>query len=196
MDFTKLSKWSDRARNFHEFLGDVLEGEREIVKRAPLHSDRTPASQKQIETHFEARLDIENALLVASRGRAPITAETRFASLAPFFEAGFIFEQTELGETRLASMFLFGRVYVPRGAETRTTVNVPLSGFPGVLRGKVDPLLRGFRLENVKVLHDADVFAISVRRGVVALLVCNRPHPWQVGLMEQAYNILSSEAPK
>jgi hypothetical protein len=191
MDFTKLTKWSDRARNFHEFLGDVLEGEREIVKAAPLVSSRANAVHTH-DTHFEPRNDIENALLVASRGRAPITLETRFAALAPYFEAGFIFEQTELGETRLESMFLFGRVYAPRGAETRTTVPVPPSGFPGVLRGKVDPLLRAFRLQNVAVLHDADVFAISVRRGVVALLVCNRPHPWQVGLMEEAYDILTS----
>jgi hypothetical protein len=189
MDFTKLTKWSDRARNFHEFLGDVLEGEREIVKAAPL---RSGTQVHHAETHFEPRNDIENALLAASRGRAPVTLETRFAALAPFFEAGFIFEQTELGETRLESMFLFGRVYAPRGAETRTKLQVPPSGFPGVLRGKVEPLLKAYRLQNVAVLHDSDVFAISVRRGVVALLVCNRPHPWQVGIVEEAYNLLMS----
>lgn len=179
MDFTKLSKWSDRARNFHDFLGDVLEGDRELL------------AQPESPDVFHLRDDIENALNNLSPGRARVTLETRFAALAPFFEGGFVFEQNEFNETRLRSMFLLGRVYVPQGKETRVGLkDLPWGGFEGVKRGRIEPLIREYRLEGVHSLQDAATFAYSVRSGVLVLLVCNRPHPWQVGMMEKAYAII------
>ena len=182
MDFTKLSKWSDRARNFHDFLGDVLEGDRELLA-AP-----------EAEHVFHLRDDIENALNALSPGRARVTLETRFASLAPFFEGGFVFEQNEFNEPRLRSMFLLGRVFVPQGKESLVNLKgLPWGHFEGVKRGRIGPLVREYRLEGVHSLDDASVFAYSVRRGVLVLLVCNRPHPWQVGMMEKAYEILMGD---
>ena len=187
MDFSKFSKLSSHARNFHDFLGDVLEGEREIMADA----GTTHGSRKR-HAPFSARSDVENALMLPSRGRGELRFEDRFAALAPFFEAGFIFEQTELDETRLRSMFLFGQVFVPKGkAEESVPPNLPEPGFKGVRRGRIEPLLATYRLEGLKNLHDGHVFAMSVSRGVVVLLVCNRPHPWQVGMVESAYGILS-----
>ncbi len=180
MDFTKLSKWSDRARNFQEYLGDILEGERELIQEVP--SAATPAPV------FTVRNDLETAQLLPSRGRSA-GIEQKFAALAPFFEAGFIFEEKKGSAPRLRSMFLFGSVFNPQGS-TEISVAIPPSGFEGVKRGRIGPLLRAFRLEKLRSLQDASVFAISVRRGVVVLLVCNRPHPWQVGVMEKAHDLL------
>ena len=195
MDFSKFTKLSSHARNFHDFLGDVLEGEREIMADV----ETTHGSRKK-HAPFAARSDVENSLMPsertvaqnAARAKGELRFEDRFAAMAPFFEAGFIFEQTELDETRLRSMFLFGQVFVPKGkAEESVPPNLPEPGFEGVRRGRIEPLLATYRLEGLKNLHDGHVFAMSVRRGVVVLLVCNRPHPWQVGMIEKAYGILS-----
>jgi hypothetical protein len=195
--FQQFSVWSDKYRNFQEFLGEVLEGDRDLLSQAdepagagaiarPAKSDVARG-----EGLFAVRSDIESILRspLPSRGRSVLKIESTFSDLAPFFEAGFLF--SDEGVVELRSMFIFGRVFVPQGFErTKVPVEFPRSGFAGVLKGRTRPLLAALELQAVKVLQGADAFAISPRPGAVVVLLCSRPHPWQLGVLEKTYQIL------
>ena len=192
MDFTKLSplsKITDHARLFHDFLGDILEGDRELI------SESQHKTSKPHATPFVVRNDIESLLRLPSRGKTNFIFEQRFAELTPYFESGFLFSENR-GAYALQSMFLFGQTFVPQAKSDAVPQRhlqklLPKPSFDGVLRGRVTPLLKSFRLEALTSLHDADVFALAPKPGSLVLLVCNRPHPWQVGVMEAAHAILT-----
>jgi hypothetical protein len=178
--FQKFTKWSKKYQNLQEFLGDVLEGERELV-----------TDDVSEEAPFSVRNDIETltSTPLPSRGRSSLRLESRFGSLAPYFEAGFLFSVN--GEADLRSMFLFGRVFVPQGLEkTKVDLGFPTEVFSGVLKGKTKPFLRAMNLDSLKALSDAATFAISLEAGVVMVLICNRPPPWQIEILEKTHAVL------
>jgi hypothetical protein len=190
--FQKFSTWSDKYRNFQEFLAEVLEGDRDLLPHASAGACAVDQRDSfRVESPFSVRSDIETVLRspLPSRGRSALKIDSVFADLAPFFEAGFLFSDD--GVVELRSMFLFGRVFVPQGFErTKVPVELPGSGFAGVLKGRTRPLLAALGLQTVKLLHGMDAYAISPRPGTVVVLLCNRPHPWQFGMLEKTHEIL------
>ena len=179
----KIIRISDRYRDFTAFLTDVLEGERSLID-----TGREPA-----EALFQARDDF--SLVLESRRlrlRPPERVGAVFRSLAPYFEAGFLLRPSLDGSSSgqhvsLDSMFLFGKSFQP-GAKESPQVELPLPRFSSgrVYRGRVAPVLEVFRLDGHGLLKDASAFAFQPAPGSVILLICNRPHPWQVGAVERA----------
>lgn len=180
----KFTRLSDRCRNFQEFLGEVLEGERSLIHENA-KQDEAPL--------FAVRDDVERILLtpVPSRGLQSRRAENVFEGLAPFFEAGFLLRAKAETGTRLLEMFLFGRVFVPPdsdGASVRLAIPEIEPG--SVFKAPIRPVLRAFNLDSVKALHDANAFLMMPAPGVTILLICNRPHPWQQGVIERTRDVL------
>jgi hypothetical protein len=193
----KVSKLTDRYRDFHQFLGDVLEG----VPLPNFSSAGAPVPQR--EPSFSAQNDIEKILdlpqLRKQKGRSP-KLEAIFKSLVPYFEAGFLIQtiaagaqspqrtSTQDSTSVLRSMFLFGHAFSPSDSgEMPVSLALPSFQKELVVRGRVMPVLKTFELETFKTLHDASTFAFSPSPGFVILLICNRPHPWQVDMIERTY---------
>ncbi|MEK7358129.1 MAG: hypothetical protein AAB250_16910, partial [Bdellovibrionota bacterium] len=57
----------------------------------------------------------------------------------------------------------------------------------GVVRGRVAPLLREANLEKLKSFETADALAFEPAADRVFVLISDRPHPWQVGMIETIY---------
>lgn len=185
----KFTRLSARYRNFQEFLGQVLEGERSL-----LENSGTRGGAEDAEEPFSVRDDIERLLQtpVPSRGQQSRRAESIFESLAPFFEAGFLVKGGPESGGRLLEMFMFGRVFVPPEPEG-AAVHLPLPAMrpDQVFKGPVKPILRSFKLETIRTLHDASVFLFAPKPGVYFLVICDRPHPWQLGMIEKTQMVLS-----
>jgi hypothetical protein len=180
--FNKLTQISDRYRDFSRFLADVLEGDRSLI------SD----PKKDHGAAFEVRGDIESLM----SGPAKQTVGNRFFQLMHFFEAGFMLQSTQAvkaanstNSTSLAlqSMFLFGKTFLPQPSEVpNVELCLPVFSKDHVYRGRTDAVLRAFHLENLERLRSANAFAFSPRDGLIFILICNRPHPWQVAAIEAA----------
>lgn len=207
-----LSRWglqrftriSDRYRNFREFLGEVLEGERSLLSEE-VAAEKAHAA----ENLFTPRSDIERLLEVPipSRGLQSLRTETIFEMLAPFFAAGFLLELPEANEDAklksgevsmtscpmLKGMFLFGRVFVPPGGEKMAVAIVlpDLSG-GGVVRGRVSPVLHALNLQGVEELSDAAVFAFQPHKNHVFLIVCSRPSLWQADMIQAMHRVVGT----
>lgn len=192
---TKLSHLSDRYRGFHEMLAEVLEGEREFLPTAS-----APASRASEAESFQVRDDLELVLeefkASAKGGRALLSKrdDVFFEALSEYFEAGFYFSRSEKNESepRLRSMFLFGRSFHPQDeAGTLVPFQLPKVGPHQVLKAGAWPILRAFRLESLHKLRDAGAFLFEPKPGTLFLLVCDRPHPWQVGRIERAHALFT-----
>jgi hypothetical protein len=176
----KVSKLTDRYRGFHQFVGDVLETSPGVA--AP-----------QRETKFSVQNDVEKILELKKPGRVP-KLEAVFKALTPYFEAGFLIENSADAVTAevmssLRSMFLFGHSFSPSETDDMP-VRLALPSFEKelVVTGRVMPVLKTFELDSFKTLHQASAFAFSPTPGSVIILICNRPHPWQVDLIERTYH--------
>lgn len=180
----KFTRLSDRYRNFQEFLGQVLEGERPLLHEGANQAPEAP---------FTVRSDIEKLLQtpVPSRGLQNRRVESVFESLAPYFEAGFLVKGGPETGSRLQEMFIFGHVFIPPEAEG-ATCELPLPPMrpEQVFKGMVKPVLRSFKLDTIRTLSEASVFLFQPQVGVYILLVCNRPHPWQLGMIEKTHAVL------
>jgi hypothetical protein len=191
---TKLSNLSDRYRGFHEMLAEVLEGEREFLPAASAPTLGTSAAES-----FQVRDDIELVLegfkASAKGGRALFKRdEVFFEALSEYFEAGFYFSRSEKNESepRLRSMFLFGRSFHPQDeAGTLVPFQLPKAGPHQVLKARAWPVLHAFKLESLHKLRNAGAFLFEPKPGTLFLLVCDRPHPWQVGRIERAHALFT-----
>ena len=192
----KVSKLTDRYRDFHQFLGDVLEGQRSWLKPREGSTSTSPGQAAPLgEARFFPRNDVEKILELTQKGRRP-KLETVFKALVPYFEAGFLIENgtvggaTGFGEdtSALRSMFLFGHAFSPSESGDMP-VRLALPDFKKelVVKGRVMPVLKTFELESFQTLHEASTFAFSPAPGYVIVLICNRPHPWQVDMIERMY---------
>jgi len=177
-----LGRFNRRLKNFREFLGQVLEGERELLD--------PEARVVHEEIDFNRNDDINRVsrdlTTLASNGRANVG--TAFAALAPYFELGFNLRRAG-GRFEIEAMFLYGRVFTPPGARRPTaTFGLARETIEGVIRGRVAPVLQEARLDNLaKSLAEGDAVAFEPVNGRVFLLVSDRPHPWQVGMVESVY---------
>ena len=180
-----LTRLPSRYREFQEFLAGVLEGERELVQPAASSSE-VPA--------FQLRDDVESLLDArSSQTAAAKRTEAVFSQLAPFFEAGVLFKRADDGSPRVEAMFLFGRCYASSSSEPHVIPEVRLPAFAAdrVMKGRIKPFLRALQFESLGTLSDASVFALTPRRDTVIALVCGRPHPWQIGVVEKTYHVVS-----
>ncbi len=180
--FDKISRISDRYRHLRDFLADVLEGERTLIKDQK--GKEQPAPAFEIASDVE-RIEWSTRLTGVRAADRPVVV---FKALAPFFEAGFCLREAETNELTLESMFLFGRVFLPPAKEA-PVVDLPLPALESgtVFRGRSSAVLRVFKLEGLAQLHQASTFAFSPEKGIVYLLVCGRPHPWQLTAIEKAH---------
>lgn len=182
LNISSLGRLGKRYKNLREFLAQVLEGERHLLDPKAEVSDDTPEFHRSDDTNAVKR---DLTKLIAS-GRSDVA--NVFGALAPFFEVGFSLRR-EHGELKIESMFLMGRVFVPPGV-TEPTVDFGLSdrAISGIERGRVSPLLKEANLENLSsTLSEADALAFEPKAGRVFVLVSDRPHPWQVGMIESVY---------
>jgi hypothetical protein len=184
----QFNRISDRYRGFKDFLADVLEGDRSLI-------DPHPDNSAHAESTFQVRNDLDYIIIEPmGRVRTIELVKTVFKRLAPYFEAGFLIETSgervpgEAPTVALESMFLFGRVFTPPPSEApRVELTLPRFLPEVVYRGRTDAVLRVFRLDSLQSLKDATVFAFSPRPNITFILVCNRPHPWQVTAIEKIF---------
>lgn len=185
----KINRISDRYRDFKDFLADVLEGERSlIVKEINAHGDTIS------EGPFHTSDEIDSLLyrVGPQRHRALDRSDVIFKGLAPFFEAGFLLRAASSpSELKLESMFLFGKVFVPPASEEPLVeMQLPASPDERVFKGRAAGVLRVFRLEGLTPLREAAAFSFSPKAGLHFVLICNRPHPWQMVAVEKAYTVV------
>ncbi|MES2965364.1 MAG: hypothetical protein V4760_15885 [Bdellovibrionota bacterium] len=181
LNMKSLTRLGRRYRNFREFLAQVLEGERSLVDPKAEIQNEEPEFARNDEVDRVTR----ELAKIASSGRATVPAV--FAVLAPFFEVGFSLRR-DGGALVLEQMFLLGRVFTPPGVR-EPEVDFGLVGekVEGVLRGRVAPILREAELENFKTLMAADALAFEPATDRLFVLISDRPHPWQVGMIETVY---------
>lgn len=185
----KISRLSDRYRDLHTFLGEVLEGE--------------PAERSEavVRVPFRLRDDLESILELKFPKQGKGSAREKFdqavfEALAPFFEAGFRLSRERgvrgLGaEAKLHSMFMLGRAFQTAAqGGAALPFQLPVVGPDRVLRARARPLLKKMDLDAVEKLHDASAFMCEPSPGTVYILICDRPHPWQVGVIEATQGVL------
>lgn len=177
-----LSKIRARTRDLRDFLGDVLEGERVLL-------ESTQAAEASEVEAFEVSSDwdeLDRKLAILKPGTSP---EKILAEFAPYFE-GALCLKTERGssESKLMGVTLFGQTFQPP-ASGGGVVDFGLRGLrqESVVAGRILPILKELKIENIEDLHDCHAFAFIPVEGVVYILFCDRPHPWQVFAIENAY---------
>lgn len=182
-----LSKLRARTRDLRDFLGDVLEGERELLETR----ERSP---REVEEAFDVSNDwdeLDRQLAILKPGTPP---EKILAEFAPYFEGALCLRVDRAsGDSRLAGVTLFGQTFrPPSGAgpsSSKDEVDLGLTGLRAgsVVAGRILPILKALKLEKIEDLHECSAFAFTPSEGVVFVLFCDRPHPWQVFAIENAY---------
>ena len=178
--FDRLLRLSNRYRNLKTFLAEILDGERSLVE------GESPA---QIEEAFEVRDGFET-IEAPYKLRDQDRVGAVFRALAPCFEAGFLVRRClktagESEAVELESMFVFGRVFTPSSEEVpRYEMKLPIFDPERVFRGRAPAVLAPFRLDRVSRLSDASAFAFAPQPGVYIVLICGRPHLWQIAAIE------------
>lgn len=181
LNIPSLARLGTRYKNLREFLAQVLEGERTLLD---------PQAEVRIEEpEFERNDDVTRVshelAKLGANDRA--TVSSVFSVLAPFFEVGFSLRR-EGPSLKIEAMFMLGRVFTPPGArEPEVDFGLGEASIEGVWRGRVAPLLREAHLDNLSSLKSGDALAFEPAPGRVFVLVSDRPHPWQVGMIEAAY---------
>jgi hypothetical protein len=187
----RLAQITSRYRDFQEFLGDVLEGERGFSSQTQSGPSASVAPPFSIELDYGKMYSLAPTLRRSSEKNKNLLLLER---LAPFFEAGFLVRRS-IQTHRLRSMFLFGKSFAPnRGQEQSVRLNLPFIPTETVMSGRVRPVLKAFDLEVLLSRHpellDAQVFAFSLQGeknlDESIILICNRPHPWQQLAVEAA----------
>jgi hypothetical protein len=192
-----IVRLSDHYRGLHEYLAQVLEGERSLTAPLPQEERQAVAPAPVQSIPFTVRDDIETFREQFSTQAPGAKAGKRdaevFEALAPYFEAGFRLSRGMQGEVRLHSMFIFGRVFQTQDPGGMVLPFVlPVLGRDRVASTRARPVLRRMQLEAVDKLHDASAFLFEPRLGVMMLLICDRPHPWQVGHVERTHEALKA----
>lgn len=182
-----LSKLRARTRNLRDvwgdFLGDVLEGERELLQD-------TSKPEKVFEA-FEVSSDwdeLDHQLALLKPGTS---AEKILQEFAPYFEGALCIRTDRVGgkiKTRLTGVTLFGRTFSAPDAKGGE-LDLGLAGLRAgyVVAGSILPILTELRLQNLEDLLETHAFAFTPADGIVYVLFCDRPHPWQVFAIENAY---------
>ncbi len=182
----KIRRFTDRYRNFQDFLGDVLEGERSLTKKDEL----------SIPEPFEVLDTIEDiANPSASRGSTPRRVEASvaalFDSLTNYFEAGLLLQTAPETGTRLREMFVAGRIFVsPQSTGELLRVAIPLIEPGAMMRARPRPFLQLVHLDQMVSLRTTSAFIMTPVTGWTVVLFCGRPHPWQVGFLERTRDVI------
>jgi hypothetical protein len=182
----RVSQWVDRFRGFRDHLAHILEGE-----SGPLLGQQTVSD---LDMRFEVRSDFE-ALMDSTLERRHMTArmssqrraELVFDELAPYFDAGFCLSLGRDGEYAFNSMFLLGRCFRADGLNApHLLFKAPEMPVGSVLKGRVDPVLRAFDLGMIRSLNDGAAFAFRPVDEILFIIICTRPHLWQVDAIADA----------
>jgi hypothetical protein len=122
-----------------------------------------------------------------SNERPGASAEKVLGAFMPFFEGGLCL-RVEGHKTFLTSLFLFGQTFTPAEAHG-TPVNFKLKSLElnRVYKMALAPLLKSLDLGTFFRLDEASAFAFAISRDTIFVLFDNRPHPWQVFAIENAF---------
>lgn len=173
-----LGRWN--FRHLGRFLGDVLDGEIAIESKNQ--------DTDLVRDAFEVSEDTEALERSLTLLRPGASAEKILLAFAPFFEGGLALRIDE-GHTRLTSLFLFGQAFTPPDAGgTPVDIGLPTIEAGRVYRSSIAPILSALNLSSFFRLDGALAFAFKPGAGeTIFVLFDNRPHPWQVFAIENAY---------
>lgn len=177
-----LGRWS--FRHLGNFLGDALDGN--LVAPVPT-GGASARSSKTPEEPFEIVSDndeLDRELLMIRPGAQ---TDKVLAAFVPYFEGGLSIK-VEGSKTYLTSIFLFGQTFTPPDRAS-SLVDFGLRGVETtrVYRASIEPLLKELGLGGFTRLEGASAFAFRASNDVIFILFDNRPHPWQVFAIENAY---------
>lgn len=185
----EISRWgiekfihlSDRYREFTQFLTVALEGDQLQF----VNSGKSIGSDFQV---FDA-VKFQHHFSKISDNPKKVNLRRVFEALSPFFLAGFCL-QTSAGRMEqfetLDSMFLFGKIFHSEKDESyHPELFLPNFSDGRVFRGRSAAVLRAFHLDGIERLKDSIAIAFSPHAHSVFILICNRPGPWQVDLIEK-----------
>lgn len=165
-----LSRWS--LRHLGHLLGNVLDAE-------------PPAGADEIRDDFDVSDEfdeLDRSLALLRVGSEP---ERVLAEFAPYFEGGLSLRVSG-DECVMTSLFLFGQTFTPEEPMPQT-FGLRQLDLLSVLKMSAEPLLRALKLGPFFRLDGAAAFAFAPSRNAVFILFDNRPHPWQVFAIENAY---------
>jgi hypothetical protein len=172
-----LSRWSLKVlgQELNQMLGTVLD------------SDLPQAPEDEVRDVFEiseSTEDLDRALALVRPGASP---EKVLNAFMPFFEGGVCLRVSGT-RTFLTSLFLFGQTFTPAEAHG-TPIDFGLRSLERsrVYKMSVEPLLKALNVGPFFRLDGASAFAFPVTSECVFILFDNRPHPWQVFAIENAY---------
>ncbi len=178
-----LGRWT--IRHLGHAVGKVLES----VLDGDMNLSAAATDRKTDAFFIDENQDVLDRELALLRPTA--TPEKVLVAFAPFFEGGIclhLCSGSEGSETRLTSLFLFGQIFTPPDANG-TVLNLGLASLEMncVYKLSIDPVLKALKLGSFLRLTEASAFAFKPSRDVVFVLFDQRPHPWQVFAIENAY---------
>lgn len=168
-----LSRWS--LKNLGHMLGHVLDSD--------LPAGPADAVRDAFEIS-ESSEDLDRALALVRPGASPEKVLNAFSA---FFEGGLSLRVSG-SKTFLTSLFLFGETFTPAEAHG-TPVDFGLRSLEmsRVYKMSAEPILKTLKIGDFFRLEGASAFAFPVTNDCVFILFDNRPHPWQVFAIENAY---------
>jgi hypothetical protein len=169
-----LSRWS--LRSLGHMLGSVLDAD---LPQALVEGEVRDAFEISESTE-----ELDRALALIRPGASP---EKVLQAFAPFFEGG-VCLRVRGAETFLTSLFLFGQSFTPPDPQgTPVDFGLRALEMSRVYKMRIDPILTALSIGPFFRLDGASAFAFAVSSDCVFILFDNRPHPWQVFAIEDAY---------
>ena len=172
-----LSRWSLKhlGQELNQILGHALDAD----------LPRGPEETNQIGFEISgSSQDLDQELAMIRPGSS---VEKLLTAFKPFFEGGACLRVVD-DRTFMTSLFLFGQTFTPAEAHG-TPVDFGLRAIETsrVYTMNLKPILKALNLGSFVRLEEASVFAFAISRDCIFLLFDNRPHPWQVLAIENAY---------
>ena len=168
-----LSRWS--LKNLGHVLSNALDSD-----LPSSHEDVVRDAFDISESNDE--LDRELAMI-----RPGASVEKVLSAFTAFFEGGVCLRVVD-DRTFMTSLFLFGQTFTPAEAHG-TPVDFGLRGveMSSVYKMSLAPILTALNLGSFLRLDGAQAFAFAVSPDCIFVVFDNRPHPWQVFAIENAY---------
>jgi hypothetical protein len=167
-----LSRWS--FKNLGHALNNALDAD-------------LPGREDEVREAFEiseSTEDLDHDLALVRPGASP---EKVLNTFMPYFEGGACLRVAG-DRSFMTSLFLFGQTFTPAEAHG-TPVDFGLRGveMSRVYKISLKPILKTLNLGHFARLDGAFAFAFAVNAETLFILFDNRPHPWQVFAIENAY---------
>lgn len=170
-----LGRWN--IGHLGRFLGDVLDGDIEIKG----------AASEEVRDAFDVSEDTKALDRALSLLRPGAPTEKILNAFAPFFEGGLALKIVN-GQTRLTNLFLFGQAFTPPDSKGQSVFfGIGSMDTNRVYRASIGPILKALDLNSFFRLDGACAFAFPVSKDTIFIIFDNRPHPWQVFAIENAY---------